>query len=117
MLRHQICSNENVFSPAGVACITVIYRYSNYFLFLNVAFYSAYDGNFVLFLLQGVVSFGAGEQLTNEYSSCIYYHSANPKWMETVKVMQITGRSYEEPAFFFFMLECQFMISTESLKD
>jgi len=37
-------------------------------------------------LLQDVISTGAGEDMCSEYHSCIYYHCAQPKWMETVKL-------------------------------
>ena len=38
------------------------------------------------FCLKSVISPGSGEDMCSEYNSCIYYHCANPRWMETVKV-------------------------------
>eukprot|EP00795_Rhopilema_esculentum_P012407 gene12407-3070_t len=37
-------------------------------------------------LLESVISPGSGENMCSEYYSCIYYHCANPRWMETVKL-------------------------------
>eukprot|EP00794_Sanderia_malayensis_P005649 gene5649-6345_t len=36
--------------------------------------------------LENVFSTGAGQEMASEYYSCIYYHCASPKWMETVKL-------------------------------
>ncbi|UYV68724.1 hypothetical protein LAZ67_6000554 [Cordylochernes scorpioides] len=36
--------------------------------------------------LQGVITYGAGADLMDEYKSVIYYHEDKPKWMETFKI-------------------------------
>lgn len=36
--------------------------------------------------IPGVISFGVGSNLIDEYKSVIYYHEDKPKWMETFKV-------------------------------
>ena len=38
------------------------------------------------FLLQNVISIGAGEELVSEYRSVIFYHCGKPEWVETIKV-------------------------------
>lgn len=35
---------------------------------------------------KNVISLGTGEPLVTEYRSCVYRHSLNPEWQETVKV-------------------------------
>lgn len=36
--------------------------------------------------IPGVISFGVGSNLIDEYKSVIYYHEDKPKWMETFKI-------------------------------
>lgn len=38
-------------------------------------------------VLPDVISLGAGEPLVSEYHSCVYRHSLNPEWHETVKLV------------------------------
>ncbi|UYV68725.1 DOCK2 [Cordylochernes scorpioides] len=38
------------------------------------------------FIIPGVITYGAGADLMDEYKSVIYYHEDKPKWMETFKI-------------------------------
>ena len=53
----------------------------------EILLWSILSKGFQNFLLQNVISIGAGEDLVSEYRSVIFYHCGKPEWVETIKVM------------------------------
>lgn len=57
----------------GIICISCMCSPGKYWIYI--------------YIFQDVISYGCGNDMTNEYRSLVFYHEDKPKWFETIKVI------------------------------